>query len=155
VLPMQFSRPSCLARRALLSLVALMASMGSSQLFAAGDGAGVVHQLRIYELYDETKAAFHERFRDHAERIMGRYDFHIVAMWEARTGDGPEFVYLLEWPDEATMKKRWAEFMADQEWSDIKAETSRIHGDFVGGIEDRTLVLTDYSPGTSLLNEGH
>lgn len=82
---------------------------------------------------------------------MARYDFNIVAMWEARTEDRIEFVYLLEWPDEETMTKRWAEFMADQEWSDIKAETSRIHGRFVGEIEDRTLLLTDYSPNKSLL----
>jgi hypothetical protein len=49
------------------------------------------------------------------------------------------------------MKDRWDAFMADQEWSDIKAETSRIHGRFVGEIEDRTLVLTDYSPDSALL----
>lgn len=151
---MQFRQPSRRGKGALLTLLALMASLASAQLSAAGEERGVVHQLRIYELFDDTKAAFHERFRDHAERIMERYDFHIVAMWEANTEDGPEFVYLLEWPDEATMKKRWAEFMADQEWSDIKAETSRIHGQFVGGIEDRTLVLTDYSPGRSLLDNG-
>jgi hypothetical protein len=36
--------------------------------------------------------------------------------------------------------------MADQEWSDIKARTGRIHGQFVGDIEDRTLLLTDYTP---------
>jgi len=41
--------------------------------------------------------------------------------------------------------------MADQEWSDIKAETSRIHGRFVGDIQDRTLLLTDYSPDAVLL----
>ena len=62
-------------------------------------------------------------------------------------------MYLLEWPDEQTMKDRWAAFMADQEWSDIKAESSRIHGQFVGGIEERTLFLTDYSPARSLLRE--
>jgi hypothetical protein len=114
---------------------------------SAAEGEGrVIHQLRIYELFDETKDAFHERFRDHAQRIMARYDFNIVAMWESRTGDRIEFVYLLQWPDEETMKDRWGAFMADQEWSDIKAETSRVHGRFVGEIEDRTLVLTDYSP---------
>jgi hypothetical protein len=69
-------------------------------------------------------------------------------MWESRADERIEFVYLLEWPDEETMKDRWAAFMADQEWSDIKAETSRIHGRFVGDIEDRTLRLTDYSPDT-------
>lgn len=117
---------------------------------AEGDDQ-VIHQLRIYQLFDETRDAFHERFRDHAQRIMARYDFDIVAMWESRAGDRVEFVYLLRWPDAETMKDRWDAFMADQEWSDIKAETSRIHGRFVGEIEDRTLVLTDYSPDSALL----
>jgi hypothetical protein len=110
-----------------------------------------VHQLRIYELFEDTREAFHERFRDHARRIMERYDFRIVAMWESRTAERIEFVYLLEWPDEKTMTDRWAAFLADREWSDIKAETSRLHGRFVGDIEDRTLLLTDYSPDTALL----
>ncbi|HLU07938.1 MAG TPA: hypothetical protein VKZ91_15370, partial [Woeseiaceae bacterium] len=38
--------------------------------------AEVIHQLRIYQLFDNTREAFHERFRDHAQRIMERYDFH-------------------------------------------------------------------------------
>jgi NIPSNAP protein len=110
----------------------------------------VVHQLRIYEIFDSNKKAFHERFRDHAMRIMARYDFKIVAMWEAQKGDRTEFVYILEWPDKETMRDRWAKFMADKEWADIKKETSRIHGNMVGEIEDRTLELTDYSPRKTL-----
>ena len=108
--------------------------------------ADVVHQLRIYEIFDSNKQAFHERFRDHAVRIMAKYDFHIVAMWEAKNGARTEFVYLLEWPDEATMKDRWAKFMADQEWSAIKKETAAKYGNLVGEIQDRTLNLTPYSP---------
>jgi NIPSNAP protein len=83
-------------------------------------------------------------------RIMARYDFKIVAMWEAKKGDRTEFVYILEWPDKETMRDRWAKFMADKEWADIKKETSRIHGSMVGEIEDRTLELTDYSPSKTL-----
>ena len=138
--------PRVLAAALLLSMLPL--AVVSPALAADKE---VVHQLRVYKLFDETREAFHERFRDHAQRIMARYDFHIVAMWESRTDDAIEFVYLLEWPDEETMKNRWDAFMADQEWSDIKAETSRIHGQFVGGIEDRTLLLTDYSPNGALL----
>lgn len=108
--------------------------------------ADVVHQLRIYEIFDSNKQAFHERFRDHAVRIMAKYDFHIVAMWEAKNGARTEFVYLLEWPDEATMKDRWAKFMADAEWSAIKKETGAKYGKLVGEIQDRTLHLTPYSP---------
>jgi hypothetical protein len=112
-----------------------------------------VHQLRIYEIFERNKAAFHNRFRDHAARIMAKYDFRIVAMWESRHGDRTEFVYLLEWPDEATMKDRWAKFMADKEWSDIKKETGAKEGAMVGEIQDRTLRLTGYSPRQTLLNK--
>jgi hypothetical protein len=109
-----------------------------------------VHQLRIYEVPRENRLVFHERFRDHAARIMAKYDFHIVAMWESEFDDRVEFVYLLEWPDEATMKDRWGRFMADREWADIKRRTGQAHGTFVNAIEDRTLRLTDYSPDARL-----
>ena len=105
-----------------------------------------VQQLRIYEIFEGNKAAFHARFRDHAQRIMKRYGFNIVTMWESRTGDRTEFVYLLDWPDEATMKQSWARFMADREWSQIKKEWAAVHGQAVGEIQDRTLKRTDYSP---------
>lgn len=105
----------------------------------------MIHQLRIYEIFEGNKAAFHARFRDHAARIMRRYGFHILAMWESKRDARTEFVYLLEWPDEAARDAAWASFMADQEWSEIKRATAAEHGSLVGTIEDRTLVLTPYS----------
>src|SRR5262245_60929641 len=114
-----------------------------------GDTA-MIQQLRIYEIFEHNKAAFHARFRDHAARIMrSRYGFQIVAMWETRFGDRTEFVYLLEWPDEAAKTAAWAAFMADREWSDIKRVTHAEHGLMVGKIEDRLLTPTDYSPALS------
>jgi len=106
----------------------------------------VIHQLRIYEIFEHNKATFHERFRDHAARIMQTYGFDIVAMWEAKTPHRTEFIYVLAWPDEDVKSTAWAKFMADDEWKDIKRATSAAHGDLVGEIEDRTLVPTDYSP---------
>lgn len=126
--------------------------MGMSVLVHPGDvraaGApGAIQQLRVYEIYDETREAFHDRFRDHAARIMARHGFHIVSTWESRGEDGrPRFAYLLQWPDEATMRERWADFMADEEWARIKRATADEHGRFVGDIEDRVLVPTVYSP---------
>jgi hypothetical protein len=113
----------------------------------------MIHQLRIYEIFDANKGAFHARFRDHAARIMRKYDFRIVAMWETKFESKTEFVYLLEWPDEATKTRQWAAFMADAEWSEIKRVTSAEHGVLVGEIEDRVLAPLDYSPakGRSLL----
>ena len=62
----------------------------------------MIHQLRVYEIFEHNKAAFHDRFRDHAARIMRTYGFEIVAMWEVLTERRTEFVYLLAWPNEAT-----------------------------------------------------
>lgn len=128
----------------LFALFAFALPQGALAKDAVQDG--VIHQLRIYEIFDGNRQAFHDRFRDHATRIMAKYDFEIVAMWESRHDGKLEFVYLLEWPDEATMKDRWAAFMADEEWAEIKRQTGKAHGRFVGGIQDRTLQLTDYSP---------
>ena len=106
----------------------------------------MIHQLRIYEIFEHNKAAFHDRFRDHAARIMQTYGFQILAMWETKTDRRTEFVYLLAWPDEATLRDAWSRFMADEEWKEIKRITSAQHGDLVGTIEDRVLVQTPYSP---------
>jgi heme-degrading monooxygenase HmoA len=106
----------------------------------------MIHQLRIYETFEDNKAAFHARFRDHASRIMRRHGFHIVSMWETTSGQRTEFVYLLAWPDEPTKTAAWAAFMADREWVEIKRATRPEHGSLVGEIEDRLLLPTDYSP---------
>jgi heme-degrading monooxygenase HmoA len=107
---------------------------------------GKVHQLRIYEIFEHNKAAFHQRFRQHAVRIMERHGFLILSMWESKSDGRTEFVYLLEWPSERAMKDSWARFMADQEWSDIKARTRSEHGVLVGQIQERVLHATEYSP---------
>lgn len=107
-----------------------------------------VHQLRIYEIFEHNKAAFHDRFRDHAVRIMkDKYGFNILEIWESKTPDKTRFVYLLRWENEAALHDGWAAFMADEEWKQIKRETGAVHGSFVGGIDDLTLKMTDYSPG--------
>ena len=106
----------------------------------------MIHQLRIYEIFEHNKSAFHARFRDHAARIMRTYSFEILAMWEARTEQRTEFVYLLAWPDEAALHSAWAKFRADEEWKEIKRLTGAQHGDMVGAIDDRILVPTDDPP---------
>lgn len=105
----------------------------------------MIHQLRIYEIFKANKDAFHTRLRDHAARIMQRYEFDIVAMWEAKKAERSEFVYLLRWPDERAKIEAWTAFMADREWNEIKKAT-RDRGSLAGRIEDRLLRPTDYSP---------
>ena len=101
----------------------------------------MIHELRIYEIFDRNKAAFHARFRDHAARLMRQHGFVVLAMWECRTEQRLEFVYLLSWQDQAARDAAWESFMADDEWA-----TAAVHGDMVGAIEGRLLMPTDYTP---------
>ena len=105
----------------------------------------MINQLRIYEIFEHNKRAFHDRFRDHAARIMASHGFRILSLWETRPEQRTEFVYLLAWPDEASKDAAWESFMADEEWQEIKRVTGAEHGALVGAIEDRILQATDYS----------
>jgi NIPSNAP len=143
--------PSPTARKytiLIASIVILTVGVIVSQrsLTRAGEAQKVIHQLRIYEIFDSNKKAFHDRFRDHAMRIMAKYDFKIVATWESTKDNRTDFIYLLEWPDKEAMTDRWEKFLRDPEWIKIKKETGEINGPLVGEIQDRTLYLTDYSP---------
>jgi heme-degrading monooxygenase HmoA len=106
----------------------------------------VLHQLRVYEIFDGNKAAFHDRFRDHAARIMERHGFRILAAWETSNGKRTEFVYLLEWPDAQAMAEGWKRLAADGEWTEIKRQTAAVHGPLVGDIDERVLRAVPYSP---------
>ena len=103
----------------------------------------MINQLRTYQIFPQTRAAFHARFRDHAARIMRRHGFRIQAMWETGEGDELAFVYLLTWQSEAEMKAAWQAFMADEEWAEIKRNTKETP--IVGDIEDKLLRPTAYS----------
>lgn len=131
-------------RRVALFAMLMVATLPVAHAQSSAPGAQV-HQLRIYEIFDATREQFHARFRDHAMRIMRRHGFEIVATWETRRDDRLEFAYLLQWPDEATMRERWASFMADEEWARIKRQT-RAQGPMVGEIRGHTLHATGYSP---------
>ncbi len=133
-----------------IAILTLSVIVPQGSLISAGEPQNVIHQLRIYEIFDSNKKAFHDRFRDHAMRIMAKYDFKIIATWESKKDNRTEFVYLLEWPDKKTMTDRWEKFLHDQQWIKIKKETGEVYGPLVGEIQDRTLYLTDYSPRQTL-----
>lgn len=133
----------------LLTLLLITTSVVKCQNATAvydGGKAAPVYELRIYEIFENNKKNFHDRFRDQAMQIMKKYNFKISSIWESKSDKKTEFVYLLEWSDEATMKKAWEQFRADKEWIEIKKQTSAKFGDLIGNIEDRVLTKMDYSP---------
>jgi len=105
-----------------------------------------MYQLRIYEVNPEKRVAFHERFQKHAMRIMKKYGFNIVALWESVTASKLEFIYILNWPDMETMERQWKVFLADQEWIDIKKKMDLDIGEPVLKATGRVLESIEYSP---------
>ncbi len=106
----------------------------------------MIDQLRVYKIFEKTKAAFHERFRDHAMALFARYGGEVIVAWEAAGEDGPEFIYLLRWPDQETLEKGWAGIKTDAGWQKVKADYTAKYGELVAKIDERTLVPTEYSP---------
>jgi hypothetical protein len=106
----------------------------------------MIHQLRIYEIFEQNKIAFHERFSQHALRIWQPYGFKLVAAWESQSEGRTEFIYLLEWPDEETMRSAWEKFRADEEWIEVKRVMAAQYGELVGEIKEKTLTPVSYSP---------
>lgn len=107
----------------------------------------MILQQRTYELFDATRDAFHVRFRDHATRFLDRHGFTVVAAWERRRDGRPEFVYVLRWPDEATMRRGWDAFLADPEWAEIKHRSViDAGGPLVGDIDDCVITPVEYLP---------
>ena len=108
----------------------------------------MIHQLRIYRINPGLKTEFDARFRDHALRIMRSYDFKVVDMWYSEFEGNTEFVYLLQWTDEATMRTQWAAFMADAEWEDIKKQSRETYGEMVlAKVRDQLLIETNWFKG--------
>ena len=99
----------------------------------------MIHQLRIYELRPHNRDAFRARFHGRCVPIMARHGFSVLATWETESATRCEFVYLLAWPDAATMDATWWAFLADPEWIEAKRVTHAAHGPLVGAIEDRVL----------------
>lgn len=134
---------------ALFCLIALPVAAAAQDRYVCSSNGSEIQQLRIYEINRSNKDAFHRRFQNHALRIMKRHGFDIVDMWESDTGEKIEFVYLLTWPDKNTMDSRWREFLADQEWIEIKRQTAAESGELVRVANGQPLVRVSYSPACS------
>jgi hypothetical protein len=105
----------------------------------------MIEQLRIYSIDPNLQKEFDYRFKQHALRIMKSYGFKVQSMWYSAVPGGLEFIYILEWPDEATMQKQWELFMADEEWTKIKQESREKYGEMVlGKLKDQVLATVKW-----------
>ncbi|MBI2797704.1 NIPSNAP family protein [Candidatus Saccharibacteria bacterium] len=106
----------------------------------------MIYELRNYETFNHNKKAFHERFEQHAMRIMKNYGFKVVGCWDEEIGDMQNFTYILAWKDLNARQKAWEDFNLDEEWSRIMVETAKKHGQLVWKTHNKILKPTKYSP---------
>lgn len=126
--------------------IAAILALAPVTVALAADHPAPLQQLRIYEIPRANEGVFHDRFRDHALRIMARHGFAVRSIWRSEHEDKVEFVYLLDWPDVSAMDAAWVAFLADPEWIAIKKETSARDGKYVESVAVRTLEPVAWSP---------
>ncbi|MDR7061316.1 MULTISPECIES: NIPSNAP family protein [unclassified Sphingopyxis] len=126
--------------------IAAILALAPVTVALAADHPAPLQQLRIYEIPRANEGVFHDRFRDHALRIMARHGFAVRSIWRSEHEDKVEFVYLLDWPDVSAMDAAWTAFLADPEWIAIKKETAARDGKYVESVAVRTLEPVPWSP---------
>ena len=105
----------------------------------------MLYELREYTATPDGEPRLQRMVTEHMLGLFERHGLTLVGFW--RHADEPRrFVYLLAWPDDDAMRSSWEAFLADEEWRQIKRDTTAAHGDLVGEIDEMILVPTDFSP---------
>jgi hypothetical protein len=107
----------------------------------------MICELRTYWAYPGKTEALHQRFRTLTLGIFQRYAMEVVGFWTPNpvTAESGSLVYLLRFPDEASMQAAWDAFRADPQWIAGKA-ASETDGVLVEKLTSVVLHPTDYSP---------
>ena len=114
---------------------------------AAGDGPGIVYELRIYHTNEGKLEPLLKRFREQETKIFERLGMHGVGYWTPDDDPlkGRTLVYMLRHKSREAAKESWAKFGKDPEWVKLKAE-SEANGAFVEKHDITFMTLTDFSP---------
>ena len=117
--------------------------------FAADPSADQrVFELRTYVANEGKLEALHARFRDHTNALFRKHGITVIGYWvpqDEKDGKANTLVYLIAFPSRDAAKQAWAEFGADPEWKQAKAESEK-DGVLVGKVTSVYLDPTDYSP---------
>ena len=105
-----------------------------------------VYELRLYQVNEGKMDALIARFGDHTDAIFRRHNMKSIGFW--RPQDAPYaqnlFVYILEHPSREEARKNWAEFQADPEWKEVKAD-SETNGALANHIDSYFMDPTSFS----------
>jgi hypothetical protein len=107
----------------------------------------MIYELRTYWAAPGKAEAMHKRFRTLTRGIFARHGMGMVGFWSPSpvTLESGDLVYMLCFPNEASMEAAWDAFRADPEWIAGKS-ASEEDGTLVVKLTSVVLHPTDYSP---------
>jgi hypothetical protein len=134
--------------RNMLAVVAVLAAGCAARTPAAKTEAGKprYYEMRTYTANAGKMEALHQRFRDHANRLLAKHGMEVVGHWTVESGEGAgtTMVFILAYPSKEAREKAWEAFKADPEWQKVKADSEK-DGALVGKVVQTFMVPTDYS----------
>jgi len=105
-----------------------------------------LYELRTYHAEPGKLDALLARFRDHTCKLFEKHGMTNVAYFVPVENKDNLLVYLLAYQDKDARDKAWKEFLADEEWKKVVAE-SEAQGKLVGKVDELYLMPTEFSPG--------
>lgn len=132
-----------LTRRAWLLLTTL--GFLPMTLLAADKTNTECYELRIYHAAPGKLDALHARFRHHTVKLFAKHGITSVGYWTPLDNPDRQLIFLLSYPSREARETAWKAFMSDPEWLAVVKESEK-NGPLVEKVENRFLVLTDFSP---------
>jgi hypothetical protein len=103
------------------------------------------YEIRTYYAHDGKLDALHNRFRDHAVRLLEKHGIVNVGYWVPVENRERKLIFILAYPSRETRDKLWQSFLADPEWQQA-FKASEAGGRLVAKVQSIFLQATDYSP---------
>ena len=103
------------------------------------------YEYRVYDVAPGKMPAVHKRFADPGVRLLEKYGFTLVGVWQTSVGDLNQLHEIFEWPDLDARARAGAAFGLDEEWRRVSAEAEQ-DGPLLLRMRNQIWKKTEYSP---------
>jgi hypothetical protein len=100
----------------------------------------VIYEIREYTTVPGRMPALVKRFKNHTLEIFARFGMEVafISLTELGANSNNELVYVLKFDSYDDMVTKWAAFLADPEWQEVR-KASEADGPIVASISRRVL----------------
>ena len=105
----------------------------------------MIYELRIYRAVPGRLPNLLARFQNHTLRIWEKHGIRQTGFWTTLVGESNnELTYLVAWESLEERERKWNAFLADPEWSAVRAETEK-DGPINANVSNQFLTPTAFS----------